>query len=117
LGEAALEWFEVIGAGDIVPNLKPAADIYQHVLKEMNLDAADVIAFEDSQNGIISATGAELKTLVTINEYTKTHTFEGALAVFDSLGEPNTPCSLLAGNDSVDFVNVAYLRVLHEKYC
>jgi phosphoglycolate phosphatase-like HAD superfamily hydrolase len=26
LGADALDWFEVIGAGDIVPNLKPAGD-------------------------------------------------------------------------------------------
>ena len=29
-------WFDVIGAGDIVPAKKPAPDIYHYVLKEMN---------------------------------------------------------------------------------
>jgi hypothetical protein len=32
LGVDALGWFEVIGAGNVVPNLKPAGDIYHHVL-------------------------------------------------------------------------------------
>ena len=35
LGEEALGWFEVIGAGDVVPNLKPAGDIYSYVLDQM----------------------------------------------------------------------------------
>jgi hypothetical protein len=28
LGRDALDWFEVIGAGNVVSNLKPAGDIY-----------------------------------------------------------------------------------------
>jgi beta-phosphoglucomutase-like phosphatase (HAD superfamily) len=39
LGVDALGWFEVIGAGNVVPNLKPAGDIYHYVLKQMNLKA------------------------------------------------------------------------------
>ncbi|MFA6314417.1 MAG: HAD family hydrolase, partial [Sterolibacterium sp.] len=33
LGSAAESWFEVIGAGDIVPAKKPAPDIYRWVLR------------------------------------------------------------------------------------
>lgn len=35
----APEWFEVIAAGDIVPEKKPAPDIYYYVLQAMNLSA------------------------------------------------------------------------------
>ena len=36
LGDEGESWFEVIAAGDIVPAKKPAADIYEYTLKEMN---------------------------------------------------------------------------------
>lgn len=118
LGREALDWFEVIGAGDVVPNLKPAGDIYHWVLKQMNLDPNNAIAFEDSHNGIVSATDANLKTLITINEYTESHTFDGAMVILNNLGEPNKPFTMIAG-DSADatYVNVDYLRELHAKHC
>uniref|UniRef100_UPI0034E005F7 HAD-IA family hydrolase n=1 Tax=Candidatus Thiodubiliella endoseptemdiera TaxID=2738886 RepID=UPI0034E005F7 len=118
LGREALDWFEVIGAGDVVSNLKPAGDIYHWVLDKMGLKAAECIVFEDSHNGIISATEAYLKTLVTVNEYTKSHSFEGALVVLDNLGEPNQPFTVIKG-DAIDatYVSVDYLKELHAKYC
>jgi HAD superfamily hydrolase (TIGR01509 family) len=90
--------FEVIGAGDIVPAKKPAPDIYTYVLERMKLDPAECLAFEDSENGIISATKAGLQTIVTINDYTKNHDFSGAKLVLSDLGEPGAPCQVLAGN-------------------
>jgi len=87
LGQESINWFEVIGAGDIVANKKPAPDIYLHVLQQMNLDAADCVAFEDSINGIKSATVAGLKTIITYNEYTANDQFNGALMVLDQFGD------------------------------
>ncbi len=118
LGEAALDWFEVIGAGDVVPNLKPAGDIYHYVLAQMNLQAAECIAFEDSHNGIVSTTRAKIKTVVTVNEYTKTHDFAGAMVVLNNLGEPEQPFEMIEGRatDST-VVDVAYLQELHAQYC
>ncbi len=113
-----MDWFEVIGAGDVVPNLKPAGDIYHYVLDKMNLDPKNAIAFEDSHNGIVSATDANLKTLITINEYTKTHEFDGAMVVLNNLGEPNKPFEMIKG-DATDhtYVSVNYLKELHAKHC
>lgn len=118
LGREALDWFEVIGAGDVVPNLKPAGDIYHWVLEKMNLKADECIVFEDSRNGIVSATDVDLKTVVTLNEYTESHTFDGALVVLNNLGEPNKPFTMIAG-DATDatYVGVDYLKELHAKYC
>lgn len=118
LGRKALDWFEVIGAGDVVPNLKPAGDIYRWVLEKMNLKANECIVFEDSYNGIVAATDANLKTLVTINKYTKSHVFEGAMVVLNNLGEPNKAFTIIEG-DATDatYVNVDYLKELHAKYC
>ncbi len=118
LGVDALDWFEVIGAGDVVANLKPAADIYHYVLGQMNLNPNHAIAFEDSYNGIIAATDAKLKTLITVNEYTKTHQFDDAMAVLDHLGEPNKHFTVLKGEQTKhNYVSVDYLRELHAKNC
>ncbi|BBB22493.1 HAD family hydrolase [Abyssogena phaseoliformis symbiont OG214] len=118
LGAEALDWFEVVGAGNITPKLKPAGDIYTYVLKQMNLDPTKCLAFEDSHNGIISATQAGLKTIITVNEYTDKHEFDGALVVLDHLGDKDKPFSLIKGNTTnATCVDVAYLRELHATYC
>jgi len=98
LGKESIDWFEVIAAGDIVPAKKPAADIYDYTLKEMNLKADECIAFEDSSNGIQSSLGANLRTVITQNHYTEEHDFTGAAVVLDHLGEPDEACKLIAGN-------------------
>ena len=115
LGRGSSEWFEVIAAGDIVPAKKPAPDIYHYALEKMELDAADCLAFEDSENGLRASLGAGLKTLVTVNDYTLDHDFTGAAVVLSDLGDPGAPNRVLAGPDyGQPFVDVAYLRALHQ---
>jgi len=113
LGAGSLDWFEVIGAGDIVPKKKPGPDIYEFVLDRMGLSAADCLAFEDSRNGILSAQGAGLKTLITYNGYTADDDFSGAALVIDHLGDPDRPSAELRRQLGRDFVDVALLRELH----
>jgi len=107
-------WFEVIAAGDIVPDKKPAPDIYHYALEKMGLDPIDCLAFEDSQNGLRASLGADLKTLVTVNDYTLDHDFTGAAVVLSDLGEPGAPNRIVAGPAfGQPFVDSAYLRALH----
>ncbi len=114
LGSGTQDWFEVIAAGDIVPAKKPAPDIYHYALEKMGLDAADCLAFEDSENGLRASLGAGLKTLVTINDYTLDHDFSGAAVVLSDLGDPGAPNRVIAGLDlGQPFVDVGYLRALH----
>ena len=116
IGEYALKKFEVIGAGDVVKNKKPAADIYRYVLDKMGLSSDECIAFEDSKIGFASATSAGLRTVVTLSEYTKTKNFEGALVVLDHLGDENKPFDIIKGNmTSHSFVSVSYLKELYEQ--
>jgi beta-phosphoglucomutase-like phosphatase (HAD superfamily) len=86
LAHDAETWFEIIGAGDIVPAKKPAPDIYQWVLKQLNLPAVDCLVIEDSENGVRAACGAGIPTLVTENCYTRGQDFSGAVAVLPDLG-------------------------------
>jgi HAD superfamily hydrolase (TIGR01509 family) len=85
LAPDAERWFEVIGAGDIVPAKKPAPDIYHWVLERLGLPAGACLAFEDSENGVKASRGAGLPTLVTENDYTRGQDFAGALAVLPDL--------------------------------
>ncbi|MDX8399237.1 MAG: HAD-IA family hydrolase [Gallionellaceae bacterium] len=87
LGKDWGKYFSANGCGDIVPNKKPAPDIYDWVLRELKLDASECIALEDSNNGLRSALAAGIKTYVTINPYTSKHDFTGAAAVFDDLSD------------------------------
>jgi beta-phosphoglucomutase-like phosphatase (HAD superfamily) len=78
-------WFEVIGAGDVVPAKKPAPDIYLWVLARLGLPASACLAVEDSANGLHSALAAGIPTVVTVGEYTAGQDFAGALRVLDNL--------------------------------
>jgi len=93
----AESWFEVIGAGDVVAAKKPAPDIYYYVIERLGLPASRCMAFEDSENGLRASLSAGLRTVVTINDYTRNHDFHGAAVVLDHLGEPGKPFQILAG--------------------
>lgn len=85
LAQESEEWFEVIGAGDVVPAKKPAPDIYRWVLERLGLPAEQCLAFEDSENGLRASRAAGIPTLVTENAYTRGQDFAGALAVLPEL--------------------------------
>jgi len=110
LGPDSIGWFEVIAAGDIVPNKKPDPAIFVHALEAMNLPAEACIAFEDSRNGLISSTGAGLRTLVTVNDYTRDDAFEGAAMILEHLGEPDQPAAVLSGGTGARVVDISMLR-------
>jgi len=96
-GEEVLGWFDSIVAGDMVPDKKPAPDVYLQVLRHLGLEAREAVAIEDSQNGLIAARRAGIPTLITASHYTRSQRFEGALAVLEHLGEPDLPAKVLAG--------------------
>jgi len=113
LAEDGADWFAVIAAGDIVPAKKPAPDIYLWALEKLGLGPAECLAFEDSENGLRSSLGAGLKTVVTVNDYTRDHDFAGALAVLSDLGEADAPYRRLDVAGEPGVVDVARLRQWH----
>jgi len=116
LGKSALDNFEIIGAGDVVKNKKPSPEIYDYVLKKMNLDAKECIAIEDSEIGFSSSTASGLKTIVTLSEYTRTQNFDGALVVLDHLGDEGQPFQMVSGaQTNHTMVSVDYLKELYER--
>ncbi|HTL90001.1 MAG TPA: HAD family hydrolase [Leptolyngbya sp.] len=107
------DWFEVIAAGDIVEHKKPAPDIYLYALEKLKLNAADCIAIEDSFQGLQAALAAHLKTVITLNPYTRSHDFTGAAIVVDQLGEPDQPFEVLKGQcESSTYLNLSVLKSL-----
>ena len=97
LGPEAPARFAVIAAGDMVPAKKPAPDIYRLALERLGLPPGRCIAVEDTVNGLRSAAGAGIPTVITTSLYGGTARFEGALAVVDGLGQPDAPCRVLRG--------------------
>jgi HAD superfamily hydrolase (TIGR01509 family) len=116
LAPDAESWFEVIGAGGMVPSKKPAPDIYLYVMDKMKVAAGDCLALEDSANGLRAARAARLTTLVTVSEYTHDERFDGAALVLDHLGEPDLPFRVLAGDAGQQrYVTTELLRELHAR--
>ena len=110
-----VDWFEVIAAGDVVPNKKPAPDIFFLALEQMGLSARDCVAIEDSDNGALSAAAAGLNALlITQSTYTRGQDFGPALLVVDRLGDPGEPARAIKGDlGGAPFVDLSVLDRLH----
>jgi HAD superfamily hydrolase (TIGR01509 family) len=84
-GEEGHDLFEVICAGDSVPNKKPAPDVYLLALEKLGLPAEKCVAIEDSRNGLLSSHAAGIPTIVTPGIYTHDPDFAEAALVVDDL--------------------------------
>ncbi len=111
LGAASIDWFEIIAAGDVVPKKKPAPDIYDFTMNEMNLEPAQCLAFEDSGNGILSSKAANLKTLITVNPFTTGHDFTEAELIVSDLGTPTMPMQVIGGSYQKQFAGIELIDV------
>lgn len=98
LGKESPAWFDVIAAGDIVPQKKPTPDIYLWVLERLGLPAKRCIAVEDSECGLKAALAAGINTVVTVSNYTMSQNFNGAAVVLSDLGELSKPFTILIGD-------------------
>ncbi|QHE77339.1 HAD-IA family hydrolase [Hydrogenophaga sp. PBL-H3] len=78
--------FLAVGDASSSPVKKPHPQVYLQVLGDMGLPASRCLAFEDSANGLRSATAAGLGTVITPNSFTAHHDFSGALRVVPDLG-------------------------------
>jgi len=108
-------WFEVVAAGDVVSAKKPAPDIYQLALHQLELPADACVAVEDSANGLRSALAADIRAvLVVVSSYTQRDDFSSATVVVDELGGPDAPAHVFHGTLNGDgYVDLAAIRVLH----
>ena len=79
--------FATIVAGDDVARKKPAPDVYHEVLARLGLSAIDCLAIEDSANGLIAASKAEIPVLITRSMYFRDDDFSEAHFVLEDLSE------------------------------
>jgi HAD superfamily hydrolase (TIGR01509 family) len=113
LAPDAPAWFDVIAAGGVVPRKKPAPDIYDYAMEKLGVSPDECLAFEDSENGLLSAQTAGLETLVTVSQYTAGQDFSAARVIVDQLGEPDAPCRTLKGPAPArGYVDVEFIRSL-----
>jgi HAD superfamily hydrolase (TIGR01509 family) len=102
-----------IFAGDVVPAKKPDPAIYLLAIEELGLDPSDTLVIEDSRNGLLSAVGAGLPCLVTVNGYTRDEDFREAALVVSELGDPGRPdVEVLANPSGVEMGRYVTLDVL-----
>ena len=106
------DWFAVIGAGDMVPEKKPAPDVYHYVLNQLELEPQNCIVFEDTNQGLTAASQLNLTTIITVNDYTKDQDFSAATAVINHLGEPDKPMTVISGNLTGEYVTIENLKSL-----
>jgi HAD superfamily hydrolase (TIGR01509 family) len=96
LGLGALGWFSAIATGDVVPNKKPAPDIYRLALGTLRLPAAGCVAIEDSALGVRAAKAAGLYTVAVPTRWTASQDLSAADLVLPSLGDPQHPLDPVA---------------------
>lgn len=112
LGKGGPEMFAAISAADSAAQKKPAPDVYFNVLEKLGCAPAACLAFEDSQNGLLSARAAGIRTVVTLSEFTACADHADALAVVENLGDPGQPCEVVRGDMfSREFVDLELLTL------
>jgi HAD superfamily hydrolase (TIGR01509 family) len=97
--------FDLVLAGDVVANKKPAPDIYELALERLGVPPPSVLVIEDSRNGLLAAAGAGagLRCVVTVNGYTEDEDSSEAALVVSSLGDPGQdPIRVLANRSAAD---------------
>jgi len=96
-----IPWIEVIAAGDMVENKKPAPDIYELALEKLNLSPAECVTIEDTNQGLVAATKTKIKTIITVNDYTKDQNFDSAMVVLNHLGDETNPCKVIQHHEDI----------------
>jgi HAD superfamily hydrolase (TIGR01509 family) len=100
-------------AGDVVPAKKPDPAIYRLALDRLGADPADTLVVEDSRNGLVSATGAGLPCLVTVNGYTREEDSGEAVLVVSELGDPRSaPVEVISNPGGVEVEDHVTLDVM-----
>lgn len=88
--------FDVVVTGDDVEARKPDPEAFVKAVERLRLPAGDVVAVEDSAEGLEAAVDAGLRCAVVVNGYTEDHDLVRADLVLDGFGHPDRPARVLA---------------------
>ncbi len=102
--------------GEDVTHKKPDPQAYQRALDSLGLSPDQVLAIEDSPQGLAAASGAGIATLVTRSLATAEQplaAFNAAVSLVTHLGEPHQPSLVLHGPPCPGgVISLAYLHQL-----
>jgi len=110
-GRTWRERFAAIVSGTEVQRLKPEPDVYLEALRQLGLEPKECLAFEDSANGIRSATAAGLAVIATPTWYSLAESLPAAFVSLPHLGDPDKP--LQKGAPGAPYVDLKSLREWH----
>lgn len=101
MGEETFRRFALVLAGDVVKAKKPAPDIYTLAAEKLGIPPQNCIVVEDSHIGVLAATLAGMRTIVTVSSYTRNQDFSDAKIVLTCLGDPEgESCQVLENRSS-----------------
>jgi HAD superfamily hydrolase (TIGR01509 family) len=89
--------FDSTVAGNEVSNKKPAPDIYKKVIQDLQINADQCIAIEDSGTGIMSAKANSIFCIALRNQYLKEKEALTADLIISSIKEVVTMINLVPG--------------------
>jgi HAD superfamily hydrolase (TIGR01509 family) len=114
LSAAQREAIYAVISVDQVRRKKPAPDIYELPLTQLDVPVDVCVAFEDSTNGVAAAKAARIYTVATSSQWTQGYDFVNADIVLDSLGEFDMPlnpdAASVGGARCVGFAQIETLR-------
>jgi HAD superfamily hydrolase (TIGR01509 family) len=90
-----------IFAGDVVGAKKPDPEIYELAVARLGVRKAETLVIEDSRNGLLAASAAGLRCVVTCSAYSAAEDFSEAELVLSSLGDPGEPLTVIANRTAV----------------
>lgn len=78
-----LQRFTLVLTGTEVPRRKPASDVYDAACAQLSREPNEIVAIEDSANGLTAARHAGFPCLIAVNDYTRDEDFTDAGLVTD----------------------------------
>lgn len=81
--------FEFILTAEDVVEGKPAPEIYSKAAEHFGVAPAEMAVFEDSQNGCRAAVASGAIAVAVPGGHSRTHNFEGAALIAESLADPH----------------------------
>lgn len=82
-----IHYFDLIVSRDDVEKVKPAPDLFEKAVEQLQIDATEAVVFEDSLNGLQAALAAGLKCVIVPNPVTEALAFENHHLRLQSMSE------------------------------
>lgn len=93
---------------------KPDPSSYFSALKQLGMQADEVVAIEDTAVCTRSATRADITCVITPNSYSLDQDYYEAVSVVSALGDPSAPATALHGRPLLDRQGTVTLEALQQ---